>query len=140
MNYRFYQTSYKKFFGLARIEISERIGIVLFGSEWIPIQYFRQGDSKRFSDWFEMSRIGSDTDIGMNRNSFDWPGMNSIRYFRQGCQENFSLLLIKIFQINKYFTKLFKSETFFQFSSIIKIWIRPFTVLCQNDFTFNSIY
>ena len=33
--------------------------------------------TKRFLDWFEMIRIGSDTDIGMNRNSSDWLGMNS---------------------------------------------------------------
>ena len=34
-------------------------------------------DKKRFSDWFGMIRIGSDTDIGMDRNSSDWLGMNS---------------------------------------------------------------
>ena len=46
----FHQTSYKTFlwigpewFALARIQISEWIGIVLIGSEWIPIRYFRQG-------------------------------------------------------------------------------------------------
>ena len=39
----FHQTSYKQFFGLARIQISEWMGIVLIGSEWIPIRYFRQG-------------------------------------------------------------------------------------------------
>ena len=39
----FHQTRYKTFFGLVRIQISEWIGIVLIGSEWIPIQYFRQG-------------------------------------------------------------------------------------------------
>ena len=33
-------------------------------------------DTKRFSDWFGMIRIGSDTDIGMNRNSSDWVGKN----------------------------------------------------------------
>ena len=35
---------------------------------------FRQSSYKTF---FRMIRIGSDTDIGMNRNSSDWPGMNS---------------------------------------------------------------
>ena len=38
-----YQTSYKTFFGSVRIQISEWIWIVLIGSEWIPIRYFRQG-------------------------------------------------------------------------------------------------
>ena len=38
-----HETSYKTFFGLARIQISEWIGIVLIGSEWILIRYFRQG-------------------------------------------------------------------------------------------------
>ena len=33
-------------------------------------------DIKRFSDWFRMIRIGSDTDIRMNRNSSDWLGIN----------------------------------------------------------------
>ena len=32
-----------EWFALAQIQISEWIGIVLIGSEWIPIQYFRQG-------------------------------------------------------------------------------------------------
>ena len=33
--------------------------------------------TKRFSDWFRMIRISSDTDIGMNPNSSGWLGMNS---------------------------------------------------------------
>ena len=37
---------------------------------------FHQTRYKKFSDWFGMIRIGSDTDIGMNRNSSDWLGMN----------------------------------------------------------------
>ena len=32
--------------------------------------------TKRFSDWIEMIRIRSDTDITINRNSSDWLGMN----------------------------------------------------------------
>ena len=41
---------YSEWFALARIQISEWIGIVLIGSEWIPIRYFRQGYCKK-SDW-----------------------------------------------------------------------------------------
>ena len=44
----FHQTRYKKFFGLVRND----------------------------SNWFGMIRIGSDTDIGMNRNNSDWLGIN----------------------------------------------------------------
>ena len=32
-----------EWFTLAQIQISDWIGIVLIGSEWIPIRYFRQG-------------------------------------------------------------------------------------------------
>ena len=38
--------------------------------------FFIKRDTKRFSDWSGMIRIGSDADIGMNRNSPHWPGMN----------------------------------------------------------------
>ena len=38
---------------------------------------FLQTSYKTFSDQFEMICIGSDTVIGMNRNSSDWVGMNS---------------------------------------------------------------
>ena len=38
-----------EWFTLARIEISEWIGIVLIGSEWIPIRYFRLGFHIRFT-------------------------------------------------------------------------------------------
>ena len=41
--YLFHQTSYKKFFGSVWIQISEWIKIVLIGSDWNPIRYFRQG-------------------------------------------------------------------------------------------------
>ena len=34
------------------------------------------GDAKPVLDWFEMIRIGSDTGVGMNRNSFDSLGIN----------------------------------------------------------------
>ena len=39
--------------------------------------FFNKRDSKRFSNRFILIRIGSDTDIGMIRNSSDWLGMNS---------------------------------------------------------------
>ena len=38
-----------EWFALARIQISEWIAIVLIGSEWIPIWYFRQGSYVRFA-------------------------------------------------------------------------------------------
>ena len=38
---------------------------------------FIKRDTKLFSDWFGMICSGSDTSIGMNRNSSDWLGMNS---------------------------------------------------------------
>ena len=40
------------------------------------IQARIDSDWKLSLDWFEMIRIGSDTDIGMNRNSSEWLGMN----------------------------------------------------------------
>ena len=33
-----------EWFALAQIQISECIGIILIGSEWTPIRYFRQGN------------------------------------------------------------------------------------------------
>ena len=41
------------------------------------LPFFIKRVTKRFPDWFGMIRIGSDMDIGMNRNSSDWLGMNS---------------------------------------------------------------
>ena len=59
-------------FGFIRIDVSELIGL-----NWIDFSpLFTKRDTKRFSDWFEMIRIVSDTDIGMNRNSSDWLEMN----------------------------------------------------------------
>ena len=54
------------------IGVSELIG--LSRMDFWPFLIKR--DTKRFSDWLRMIRIGSDTDIGMNRNSSDWLGMN----------------------------------------------------------------
>ena len=60
-------------FGLIRIVASDYIGL-----DWIEfLPFFIKRATKRLSDWFWMIRIGSDTDIGMNRNSSDWLGMNS---------------------------------------------------------------
>ena len=44
------------------------------GSNFLP--FFIKRDTKPFLDWFGMICIGSDTDIGMNRNSSNWLGMN----------------------------------------------------------------
>ena len=59
-------------FRFIRIDVSE-----LIGSSRIDFwPFFIKRDTKRFSDWFGMIHIGSNTDIGMNRNSSDWLGMN----------------------------------------------------------------
>ena len=59
-------------FGLVRIHVLELIGLDRI--DFWP--FFIKRDTKRFSDWFGIIRIGSDTDVGMNRNSSDWLGMN----------------------------------------------------------------
>ena len=51
------------------------LGINRIKSDWFW-PFFIKRYTKCFSDWFGMLRIDSDTDIGMNRNSSDWPGMN----------------------------------------------------------------
>ena len=61
-------------FGFIRIDVSELIRLSRI--DFWP--FFIKQDRKSFSDWFEMIRIGSDTDIGINRNSSDWLGMNFI--------------------------------------------------------------
>ena len=53
-------------------DVSELIGLSRM-EFWL---FFIKRDTKRFSDWFGMIRIGSDTDIGMNRNSSDRLGNN----------------------------------------------------------------
>ena len=55
-----------------RIDLSELIGLSRIGF-W---PFFIKRNKKRFSDWLGMIRIGSDTDVGMNRNSSDWLGIN----------------------------------------------------------------
>ena len=55
-----------------RINLSELIGLSRI--DFLP--FFIKRDTKHFSDWFGMICIGSDTDIGINRNSSDWLGMN----------------------------------------------------------------
>ena len=59
-------------FWLMRIVVSELIGSSRI--DFLP--FFIKQDTKRFSDWFGIIRIGLDTDIRMNRNSSDWLGMN----------------------------------------------------------------
>ena len=60
-------------FRFIRIDVSELVGL----SRMDFWSFFIKLYTKRFSDWFVIIRIGSDTDIGMNRNSSDWLGMNS---------------------------------------------------------------
>ena len=54
-------------FGFIRIDASNWIGL----SQIVFRPFFIKVDTNHFSDWFEMIRTGSDTDIGMNRNSSD---------------------------------------------------------------------
>ena len=61
-----------EWFWLIRIGFSEFIELDRIDF-WL---FFVKRDTKRFSDWFGMIRIGSDTDIGMNRNSSDRLGIN----------------------------------------------------------------
>ena len=61
-------------FGFIRIDVSELIGLTRI--DFWPFLIKR--DIKRFSGWFRMIRIGSNTDIGMNQNSSDWLGMIGI--------------------------------------------------------------
>ena len=52
------------------------LGLNRFG--WIDfLPFFMKRETKRFSVWFGIIRIGSDTEIEMNRNSSDWLGMHS---------------------------------------------------------------
>ena len=67
-------------FGFIRIDVSKLIGLSRI--DFWP--FFIKRDTKSFSDWFGLIRIGSDTDIGMNRNSSDWLGMNFNPILRQG--------------------------------------------------------
>ena len=65
-------SDWKLGFGFIWIDVSELIGLSRIG--FCP--FFIKRDTKRFSNWCGMIRIGSDTDIGMNRNNSDWFGMN----------------------------------------------------------------
>ena len=59
-------------FGFIQIKFLDSIGLI-----WNNFQaFFNKRDAKRFPDWFGLIRIGSDTDIGMIRNSSDWLGMS----------------------------------------------------------------
>ena len=46
-----------EWFALARIQISELIGIFLIGSEWIPIRYFRQGSIEASLQDFTLNSV-----------------------------------------------------------------------------------
>ena len=60
-----------------------KLGLIRIYSDWIGLSridfwpFFIKRDTKRFSDWFEMIRISSDTNIEINRNSYDLLGLNS---------------------------------------------------------------
>ena len=50
-----------------------------------------------------MIRIGSDTDIGMNRNSFDWLGMNSYPILLPGKPSRLPIdLLVQIWTLENF--------------------------------------
>ena len=72
---------------------SESFGLkTLFGLNRIDfVPFFIKQDTKRFSDWFRMIRIGSDTDIGMNLNSSDCLEMNSYPKLSPGTLMNISI-------------------------------------------------
>ena len=53
-------------FGFIRIDVSELIRLSRI--DFWP--FFIKRETKSFSDWFGIIRIGSDTDIGIIRNSF----------------------------------------------------------------------
>ena len=71
-------------FGLVRIDVTDLIGLSRI--DFWP--FFIKRDTKRFLDSFRMIRIGSDTDIGMNRNISDWLGLNFIPILSPGRANN----------------------------------------------------
>ena len=74
--------------GFIRIVASDSFGLDQI--DFLP--FFIKRVIKRFSDWFRIIRIGSDTDIGMNRNSSDWLRMNSYPILSPGqLQKNFRI-------------------------------------------------
>ena len=63
---------------MVRVQSDWCLGINWIKSDWFFIVFIKQ-DTKRFSDWFGMIRIGSDSDIGIvlikwiqDRNDSDW--------------------------------------------------------------------
>ena len=81
---------------LPRIK-SDYIGSIFYNFSSNEIQ-------KGFLDWFGMIRIGSDTDIGLNRNSSDWLGMNSYPILSPGSYKEtyrFSRYIIITYSIHK---------------------------------------
>ena len=59
----------KIYFGFVRIEVSDWVGLIF--------KRFSTWNSKRFTDWFGLIHIDSDTDIGIIRNNSDWLELNS---------------------------------------------------------------
>ena len=102
-----------EWFGLIRIRSGLRTWFRI-GSDWyLGINridfwsFFIKHDTKRFSDWFRMIRIGSDTGIGMNRNSSDWLGMNfnpilSLGWYMKFNVHSYSYDLVVKFNILMY--------------------------------------
>ena len=117
--------------------------------------FFNKGDSKRFSDWFGLIHIGTDTDIGKIRNSSDWFGMNSYPNYSESfrylhlANANKSEPIRKTFRISfvgKHAWKLIRfnpneSEVNFQ-SELIRIipetdWLSIRINLCSDSFGLN---
>ena len=86
-------------FRFIRSDVSELIGLSRINF-WT---FFIKRDTKRFSDWFGMIRVGSDTDIEINRNSFDWLGMNFLTAFRWFQEQNCFVGCIKLYGLNLLF-------------------------------------
>ena len=108
-------------FGFIRIDVSELIGLSRIGF-W---PFFIKRDTKRFSDWFGIIRTGSDTDIGMNRNSSDWLGMNFNPILSSGLSRKRTKYLI-ISLLIYFFILLFKRQE--------NLWVCNF--ICQYNLTF----
>ena len=68
---------------LARIHSDSCLRLNRIKSDWFST-FFIQRYTKRFSCWFVMIRIGSNTDIEINRYISDWLGMNFNPIFSPG--------------------------------------------------------
>ena len=68
-------SDWKLVFELVRIYLDSCLRLNRIKSDrFLP--FFIKRDTKHFSDWFGIIRISSNRDIGMNRNSSDWLGIN----------------------------------------------------------------